>query len=248
MPPRRSQRSFPLLILVSAVTPTGSSNVVADAVVGKFRLTGDAAQVVQTIFMRPPDSSTGFLSVVLLVFSGVSLTRRMQRMYLQAWQLERRPGLRGSLNATLGPAVLVVEIGLLNVARTLIHGLPLHHALGWTVSVLAGLVLWTSVPWLLLDRRIRWRRLLPAGALAAVSASAYGLATRIYMPRLMESYSQRYGLFGVTLSLIGWLLCVAMIVVATTVVAAEFDRAQEPWARRLRARCHLQARAGDLVR
>jgi membrane protein len=96
------------------------------------------------------------------------------------------------------------------------------------------------VPWLLLDRRIPWRRLLPAGALAAVCVSVYGIATTIYMPRLMETYSRRYGLFGVTLSLVGWLLCIAVIVVAATVVAAEFDRAQEPWARRLRIRFGLE--------
>ena len=53
--------------------------------------------------------------------------------------------------------------------------------------------------------------------------SLYGVATSIYMPHLMESYSERYGLFGVTVALVGWLLCISFIVVAATVVAAEFD-------------------------
>jgi membrane protein len=65
---------------------------------------------------------------------------------------------------------------------------------------------------------------MPAGALTAVCAGAYAIATTVYTPRLMATYSQRYGLFGVTLALIGWLLCVALIIVAATVVAAEFDR------------------------
>ena len=38
----------------------------------------------------------------------------------------------------------------------------------------------------------------PPGLLTAVGAGIYGVATSIYMPRLMESYSERYGLFGVT--------------------------------------------------
>jgi membrane protein len=107
--------------------------------------------------------------------------------------------------------------------------------LGAPISVLASLVLWTSVPWLLLDRRIPWRRLLPGGALAAAGSGVYGIATTIYMPRLVTSYSERYGLFGVTLALVGWLLCMSLIVIVATVAAAEFDRAPELWARRLRA-------------
>ena len=50
----------------------------------------------------------------------------------------------------------------------------------------------------------------------------------------MTSYSERYGLFGVTIALVGWLLCISFIIVGTTVVAAELDRAPESWATRLR--------------
>ena len=60
-----------------------------------------------------------------------------------------------------------------------------------------------------------------------LSAGLYGVATSIYMPPLMESYSERYGLFGVTISLVGWLLCISFIVVAATVIAVEFDRAPD---------------------
>ena len=54
------------------------------------------------------------------------------------------------------------------------------------------------------------------------------------MPRLMTSYSERYGLFGVTIALVGWLLCISFILVASTVVAGELDRAPEAWATRIR--------------
>jgi membrane protein len=230
---------IPLLLVVSAVAPSDRRDLVSDSIIRKFHLSGGAAQAVEQLFARPGDSAIGVLSVLLVVFSGVSLTRRMQRMYLQAWRLEPLPGVRGSLNAAVGLTALLLEIGLLSLARTLVRDLPFDWVLGAPVILLASLVLWTSVPWLLLDRRIPWRRLLPAAALTAVGASIYGVATTIYMPRLMETNSERYGLFGVTISLVGWLLCMAIIVVAATVVAAEFDRAQEHWARRLRARLGL---------
>jgi membrane protein len=231
---------IPLLLVVSAISPSDSREIVSDAINDKFELAGSAADDVEQLFARPGDSTIGVLSVVLLVFSGVSLTRRMQRMYLQAWELEPLRGVRGSLNAVMGLTVLLVEIALLSLVRSLVRELPFDWVLGAPASIAASVVLWTSVPWLLLDRRIPWRRLLPAGTLTAVGASVYGVATTIYMPRLMQSNSEQYGLFGVTLSLVGWLLCIALIMVAATVVAAEFDRAPEPWARHLRARLGLE--------
>jgi len=234
---------IPLLLLISAIAPTGSRNAVADAIVRRFRLTGEAADEVQVLFAPAEAGAVGVLSLVLLVFSGVSLTRRVQRMYLQAWRLPGRTGLRASLDAMAGLAVLVLEISLLYFARQLLGSAPLPSALGWPVSLLAGLALWTTVPWLLLDRRVPWRRLLPAGGLTAVGAAAYGIATTIYMPRLMESYSRRYGIFGITLALVSWLLCIALVLVAATVIATEFDRAPDAWARRLRVLLHLEVGA-----
>jgi membrane protein len=230
---------IPLLLVLSALAPASRSDAVSDAVTGKFGISGEAAQAVEQLFARPADGAIGGLSFALLVFSGVSFTRRMQRMYLQAWRLESIPGVRSSLNAAAALTVLVLEIGLLSLARTLVDGLPFGWGLGAPLSILASLVLWTSVPWLLLDRRIPWRRLLPVGVLTAVATSLYGVATTIYMPRAMEANSERFGLFGVTLSLVGWLLCIAIIMVVATVLATEFDRAQDHWARRLRARLRI---------
>lgn len=227
---------IPLLLLASALSPRRDRNVAAEAMITRFHLTGESARVVQEVFSRPGGASIGVLSVVLLLFSGVSFTRRVQRMYQDAWHLPPGTGIRNSLNAAFGLAALILELLLLSSVTAMVRTLPAGPVLAWPISVAASLVLWTSIPWLLLDRRIHWRRLLPGGAFAALCAAGYGLATSVYMPGLIESYSRRYGLFGVTLSLIGWLVATSMIVVAATVVAAEFDRADAAWARRIRDR------------
>jgi membrane protein len=231
---------IPLLLVVSALYPSDSRDLVSDAIIAKFDLRGSSADAVRQLFDTPGDSSIGILSIVLLVFSGVSLTRRLQRMYLQAWRLPPMPGIRASANAAFGLGVLVLEIVLLSLVRSLVERLPFQWTTGAPVAVLASVLLWTSIPWLLLDRRVRWRRLLPGGVLTALCTSVYGVATTIYMPRLMASNSERYGLFGVTLSLVGWLLCIAIVVVAVTAIVTEFDRAPEPWARRVRARLGVE--------
>ena len=225
---------IPLLILVSAVLPAGNTTVVSDAVIRRFGLSGEAAAAVEAVFTHPDTGTIGVLSLLLLVFSGVSLTRRMQQMYVQAWRLPPLRGVRGSLNAMLGLTVLLVELALLYLVRSLVRTLPFDWALQLPLSWAAGAALWTTIPWLLLDRRVSWRRLLPGGVLTAVLASAYGVATTLYMPAMMTSYSERYGLFGVTIAIVGWLLCICLLLIAATVVAAELDRAPEHWPWRLR--------------
>lgn len=218
-----SSQSFtaliPLLLLVSALAPEDRSDLVAAAIVNRFELRGDSADQVRQLFAHTGEPSLGVLSVLLLLFSSVSLARRLQRMYHQAWEVEAPTGLRSAGAAAAGLAALVAGIALLYGARSLVGPV-----LTVPLSVGAAALVWVSVPWLLLDRRIRWRRLLPGGLLAAACTGLYGVASTVYMPPLFESYSQRYGLFGVTLALIGWLLCIALIVVATTVLAAEYDR------------------------
>ena len=225
---------IPLVILASALLPTENHANIADAIVRKFALTGDSAQAVQTVFAPSGEASIGLLSILLLLLSGVSLSRRLQRMYLEAWQLPRAPGVRGSLYAAVALGALIIEIGLLSFIRSLLREIPFDWAAGLTGSLLSSIVVWTSIPWLLLNRRVAWQRLLPAGIMAGVLSTVWGYATTVYMPRLMTSYSERYGLFGVTIALVGWLLCISFIIVGTTVVAAELDRAPESWATRVR--------------
>jgi uncharacterized BrkB/YihY/UPF0761 family membrane protein len=236
---------IPLLLLASALAPSDNRDIVSVGIIRRFQLSGGAADAVRQLFAHSGDSATGVLSVFLLVFSGVSLTRRMQRMYQQAWGLEASTGVGRALNAAFALSVLVLGIGLLYLARTLLSWLPAGDVLVAPLSLVASFALWTSVPWLLLDRRISWRRLIPGGALAAVCSNIYGVASAIYMPRQLESYSERYGLFGVTLALVGWLVGIALILVATTAIASEFDRSEARWARRWRRRMRIGPPAVD---
>ena len=235
---------IPLLLLMSALAPADNRDIVSVGIIRRFQLSGGAADAVRQLFAHSGDSATGVLSVLLLVFSGVSLTRRMQRMYQQAWGLEASTGVSRALNAAFALTVLVLGIALIYLARTLLGWFPAGDVLAAPLSLVASFALWTSVPWLLLDRRISWRRLIPGGALAAVCSSIYGVASAIYMPRQLESYSERYGLFGVTLALIGWLVGLTLILVAATAIASEFDRTEAPWARRVRRAMGIQPPAG----
>jgi membrane protein len=147
-----------------------------------------------------------------------------------------------SIDAAPGLLAMLIEIVVLSTLRAVVADLPLDWAFTLLLSMAASVLLWTSIPWLLLGRRTEWRRLLPGGLLTSIGVTLYGAATSVYMPTLIEEYSDRYGLFGVTIAMVGWLLCVSVIVVSATVVAAELDRSPEGWARGLRRRLGVEAR------
>ena len=231
---------IPLLIVVATLAP-GQPDVIAQTIINKFGLSGASADAVEQLFLVPGgavQASVGVASALLLVYSGVSFTRRLQKMYRAAWEREKA-GVRGNLFATLGLFVLLAEVVVLYAIMSLVHDLPGDWLVALPLSILAGVLPWTSVPYLLLNREVYWRRLLVAGLLTSTVMAIYSTATTLYMPDLIEQSTSQFGLFGVTIAIIGWLLGTSVIVVASAAIAAEFDQSRAGWIVRLKIRARL---------
>jgi uncharacterized BrkB/YihY/UPF0761 family membrane protein/uncharacterized membrane protein YvlD (DUF360 family) len=232
---------IPLLILVAAWAPADKDNVIADTIIKKFHLEGDAASAVTQLF-AVPESATGTVSAfsaLLLLISGTSFTRRFQRMYRAAYEQEKR-GIRSGVYSTLGLVVMLVEVFVLYAARAVVAYLPFSWLISVPVAVVTGALIWTSIPYLLLNREVHWRRLVFGGVVAGIATAAYSVASAIYMPGSLERYTQEFGLFGVTIALIGWLLAIAFILVGAAAVGAEFDASLAPWATAVKTRFDLE--------
>jgi uncharacterized membrane protein YvlD (DUF360 family)/uncharacterized BrkB/YihY/UPF0761 family membrane protein len=221
---------IPLLIIVAALAPAGGPEAIGRTIITKFGLTGTSAEAVEQLFAVSgvAQSSASVGSAILLLYSGVSFTRRLQKMYRAAWN-QQKAGVRGNLFAALALFVFVAEVLVVYWIMSLARNLPLDWVLALPLSILAGLVPWTSVPYLLMNRLVHWRRLLVAGALTSTSMAIFGMATTVYMPDLIDQYTGQFGLFGVTIAIIGWMLGAAVIVVASTAIGAEFDGSRAPW-------------------
>jgi uncharacterized BrkB/YihY/UPF0761 family membrane protein len=226
---------------VATLAPPGGAEVVARTLITKFGLTGSSAASVQQLFAIDgvAESTLGVTSAILLLYSGVSFTRRLQKMYRAAWEQQKKAGVRGNAYAALALLVLLVEVLVVYAIMSVVHSLPADWLFALPFAVLTGLVPWTSVPFLLMDRRVHWRRLLVAGALTATTMAIYSTATSVYMPGLIDQYTTDFGLFGVTIAIIGWLLGAAGIIVASTATGAEFDQSVAPWALSVKKKLRL---------
>ena len=95
---------------------------------------------------------------------------------------------------------------------------------GHTVAFVFGAVLWVWTPYVLLGRRLPWRRLLPSGLMTAGSVGLYSLASALYLPQTFTTNAERYGLIGVAFGLVTWLFGYAAVVIGAAAVAGVWDR------------------------
>jgi uncharacterized membrane protein YvlD (DUF360 family) len=137
--------------------------------------------------------------------------------------------MRSTMYAGLGLVAFTVMAGLSYLVRELASRFPLEWL--WTIPLQAavGLVLWTCIPYLLLERQVHWRRLLATGGASAVFMTVLAIGTPIYMPGMMDRATTDFGLFGVTITLLGWLLAAAGISVASAVMGVQFDSSDARW-------------------
>jgi len=201
---------IPLMIVLQAVQP-GPSTVSSD-LISRFDLGGESAEVVEDAFAvsSGQDTVTGF-SVLVLVVSVLSFTRRLQRLYEETWEFEPR-GLRGTGSGLLWLTCFVLYVSL-------------HPALDTVVARTGGLVLSFAgvfligllTPFLLLGRRLHWRRLVLQGLLTAFGIAALGIWSAIYMPHAIESSAAAYGTIGVAFAMLTWLWGLGIVLVASAV-------------------------------
>lgn len=206
---------LPLLIVVGAVTPVAGKDL-ATELVDRFDLSGQSAEALQSYVNQPAavQDSVSIAGAVLLVFSALSFTRAMQRLYVRAWRLPKL-GVAGNAWGLLWLLAFCVFWLLQPAVVGVFDG-----AVAVAVSFALSTLLWLLTPWILLARRIPWRRLLPQAVLTAVGTLAFSVASVIYMPRAVESAAREFGVIGLAFVLLSWLFVVALILVVTAALGA----------------------------
>jgi membrane protein len=202
---------FPLLIVYSAVAPAIASRDLAEGIVKRLSLSGSAAQSVREVFA--PSStvahSVTVIGFVLVLFSALSLARALQRLYELSYELPAI-GIRGTPWHLLWIAMIPVYISLRPVVAGLAGG-------WWHVggSLLVGVVAWLATPYLLLERRLEWRELLPGAVLAAFGMTALMGFSLVYLPHSLSASAKQFGTIGVAFALLSWLVLAGFVLVGS---------------------------------
>ena len=117
---------IPLFIVVASAAPAGQEDVISRSIIRRFNLTGASADAVEHLFLTPAgaSSSVSVFSALLLIYSAMAFSRRLQSMYRAAWG-RTKAGLRSTMYAGLGLVAFTVMIGLSYLVRELASRFPL---------------------------------------------------------------------------------------------------------------------------
>jgi membrane protein len=213
--------ALPLLIVVSTISPHPGGDSPAAYLARRVGLAPDDVSSLQVVVAPPPSARTsiGVLSVVLALLTATSFARALQRSYELAWRLPRA-GLRTAWRPLALVVGLALYVELLFLFGRLVRGVPAGTLLEDLVTFAGGWALWTGAGWILLGGRVRLRLLAAGGFLTAVGFAVLRRLSAFYLPTLVASNQQQYGLLGVAFTLFSWLWACAFVIVVATVVGA----------------------------
>jgi membrane protein len=211
---------LPLSILSTAIV---ADRGFGDQIVYRLHLTGTGADAAHALFAAPAQvqSAAGLLGLLILVSSVLSFARALERVYLDCWGLAPvKAAVRGRLVWLAGFCLYMAITAPLHAA---LDALDAPGLTGLVSAVVGGLLfLWT--PYILLGRRVEWRRLAPTAAISGASVLAFGVGSIIFMPRIVSHDAERYGYIGVAFAMVTWMFCLAAVIIAAAVLGALVDQ------------------------
>jgi len=175
------------------------------------------------------------IGLVGATWAGLGITLAGQRAMDQVWSVPHRLR-RSFLSSRLRGLVILVVLGLLNVAATTLVGLLVGglggggiKLVGFAASALLDVGLFWAVFRLFSPDDIPTRQLWLGIALAAVGWAVLQALGGIYVDRVVRRANQTYGFFAIVIGLLSWLYLGAQMLLYAA--EANVVRARRLWPR-----------------
>ena len=212
---------IPLAIIAGAVLPHVQAKGAAQWIIDRYGLSGGGAAAVNDALSPAAGTSTdvSVFGALLLVVAVLSLSRGVQRLFEQSWELTPL-----SVRNTLNDLVWIIGLVCYLLISGWIHRLIDHGRLQIGTNLVVMPVTAIFLAWsgrVLSAKRLGWRDLMPFASLGAVMLAIYFTGAAVYVPHLFSSYATRYGVIGAVLAMISALFGFMVVVVACAAVGRE---------------------------
>jgi membrane protein len=161
--------------------------------------------------------ATGMIGVVILVISATSLARALERALHTIWHTPTI-SIKFAWRWLATVVAVVIGLALIVATRIILHGDAAVMVVEFIAEVAVWGALWWVASWIVINRRISLRGLLPGSLLAGFGFAVAGMFGRVLLPPLFADSARRYGVLGIGFTYIGWLLVLAIILLIAATV------------------------------
>jgi membrane protein len=206
---------LPILILFATWAGAGAADESADAV----DLPDESRSVLDEAVRGAGNAAFGVVGALIVLVSATSLSRALTRAFTAIWALPRPKSRLGSAWRWLA-AVLVLALSVVLVRGLVTLAGRLEPPRAWqsATAFAADVAVVVFLPWVLLAGAARPRQLLPGALLFGVVMLAVRPVSAVWLPRALESSSDRFGSIGVAFTYLAWLYVISFCFLATAVV------------------------------
>ena len=174
--------------------------------------------------------------MVLLVIAATSFARALERSLHTIW---RTPtvSIKFAWRWLAALVAVVVGLALVVATRIIVGGDGPVPVIEFIAEVVLWGALWWIASWIVINRRVSLRELLPGSVLAGVGFAVAGLFGRVFLPPLLADSATRFGVLGMAFTYIGWLLVLAciLLIAATVGRVAYLTYTGQAWRRSVSA-------------
>lgn len=209
-----------LPILIVAASLRESLNPEAHALFAEnLNLDDDTAQLLQQSIPQEIEGVTWaqVIGALLLIIAATAFTRALERCFRRIWKTPKAP-IRFAWRWVAAIVAIVIGFALVVVTRYVVRGTGAISVLEFIIETTIWCGLWWIASWIVINRTVSLRALLPGSLLAGLGFTAATVLGRVYLPRALASSADQFGVLGVAFSYIGWLfVLMAVLLVAVTV-------------------------------
>ena len=236
---------LPILIVVGALRATLDPQ--ADAIFAEHLGFSDATAEMLDKSLPPGARELrviGVVGVVVLVIAATSFARALERSFQTIWRTPK-VSIRFAWRWLVAIVAVVIGIALIVATRIIVHGGGALPVLEFIAEVAIWGALWWIAGWIVMNRRVSLRALLPGAVLAGVAFAIAGQVARVVLPPILAEAALRFGILGVAFSYIGWLLVMSciLLIAATAGRVVYLTSTGQAW-RRSASASGAEARVG----
>jgi uncharacterized BrkB/YihY/UPF0761 family membrane protein len=192
-----------------------AQNILAD----NLSLDGRTANLVEQAIPVPDEGVTiaQVVGVLLLIIAATSFSRALERCFRKIW---------GTPKASIRfawrwvAAILAIVIGFVFVVATrfVLRGTEAASVLGFLVEAAIWCGLWWLAAWIVINRSVSLRALLPGSVLAGIGLAVSTQVGRVYLPAALASSAEQFGVLGLAFTYIGWLFVLMSVLLAAVAI------------------------------